>query len=227
MRLTIVLLSVLLSHTLCFAQIKIDGPKEATTGYRVKAKMTLDVTDPQIRCFPANDDWYAVQDLSGAKFIDFVPGKKSIPAGQSSQLYTFVVAGTKGNKTFLETYEVVVKPDEDVVVPPKPKPDPDVPQTQLYKDLFAAYKVNPSASAKAKLVKGYSEFLAEVKADKYMSASVAGKALADKFTDLAELHSVRDVVAEYLQKNAGQTWNKTKVVDAMTVIVATLKSVPE
>lgn len=210
------------------AQIKIDGPKEATTGYRVKAKLTLDVTDPQIKCFPANDDWYAVQDLSGAKFIDFVPGRKSVPEGQSQQLYTFVVAGNKANKTYLELWEVVVKPDGEVIPPaPKPKPIPPDEQTQLYKDMFAAYKVFPSASGLKFHREKYAEFLAEVKADKYTSAAAAGNALADKFKASSDLKGVREVVTDYLQKNAGNTWNKTKVVDAMTNIVKEINAIPE
>lgn len=228
MRKTIAILFVLLSTTFVNAQIKVEGPKDATTGYRVKAKLTLDVVDPKISCFPANDDWFAVQDFAGNKFIDFVPGKKSVPEGQASQIYTFVVAGNKEGKTYLEIWEVTVKPDGDPIPVPKPKPIiPDEAKSQLYKDLLAAYKVSPSATARKTLIEGYTEFLNEVKADKYITAADAGKGLADKFTTLAELHGVRDVVAEYLQKHAGQTWNKTKVVDAMTTIIATLKSVPE
>ncbi len=204
----------------------IDGPKEATTGYRVKAKLTLDVTDPQIKCFPANDDWYAVQDLSGAKFIDFVPGKKSVPAGQASQLYTFVIAGNKANKTYLELWEVTVKVDGEVIPLPKPIPAPDV-QTQLYKDMFAAYKTFPSATGLKFHREKYAEFLKEVKEDKYTSASTAGNALADKFKANSDLKQVREVVTDYLQKQAGNTWNKTKVVDAMTQIVKEITAIPE
>lgn len=209
------------------AQIKIDGPKEATVGYRAKAKLTLDVADPQIKCFPANEDWIAVQDFAGNKYIDFVPNKKAVPAGQSQQLYTFVVAGNKGNKTFLETWEVTVKPDGEVIPIPPPKPVPPEVQTQLYKDLLAAYKVSPSASSLKLHQQKYAEFLAEVKADKYTSASAAGKALADKFAGVTELQSVEDVVTTYLQKNAGNTWNKAKVVQAMTDIVKEISAIPE
>ena len=209
------------------AQIKIEGPKEATTGYRVKAKLTLDVTDPKIECFPSNDDWFAVQDFAGNKFIDFVPGKKSVPAGQKSQLFTFVVAGNKANKTYLELWQVTVVPDGEVVPPPKPvPPEPEV-QTQLYKDMLAAYKVFPSATALKFHREKYAEFLKEVKEDKYTSASVAGNALAEKFKASTELKGVREVVTDYLQKNAGNTWNKTKVVDAMTQIVKEINAIPE
>lgn len=225
MRLTITCLIVLCFASFSNAQIKIDGPKEATTGYRVKAKLTLDVTDPKIECFPSNDDWMAVQDFSGNKYIDFVPGKKSVPAGQKSQLYTFVVAGNKANKTYLELWQVTVMPDGEVVPPAPPGPEPE--KSQLYKDMFAAYKVNPSAAGRKTLILGYEQFLAEVKADKYMSASAAGAALKAKFSTMTELESVREVVADYLQKNAGQTWNKTKVADAMTIIVSTLKTIAE
>lgn len=227
MRKTIAVLILLISASFGNAQIKVEGPKEATTGYRVKAKLTLDVVDPKIQCFPANDDWFAVQDFSGNKFIDFVPGKKSVPEGAASQLFTFVIAGNKEGKTYLELWEVTVKPDGDVIPKPKPKPEPDEAKSQLYKDLLAAYKVSPSATARTTLIEGYTAFLDEVKADKYVSASFAGKALADKFANLTELHGVRDVVADYLQKHAGQTWNKTKVVDAMTTVIATLKTIPE
>jgi hypothetical protein len=207
------------------AQIKIEGPKEATTGYRVKAKLTLDVTDPKIDCFPSNDDWYAVQDLSGNKYIDFVPGRKSVPAGQKSQLYTFVVAGNKANKTYLELWQVTVTPDGEVIPPPKPVP-PDE-QTQLYKDMLAAYKVFPSASGLRFHKEKYKEFLEEVKADKYTSASAAGTALAKKFESSSDLKGVREVVTDYLQKHAGNTWNKQKVIDAMTNIVKEISAIPE
>lgn len=225
MRFSIAFLIVCAIQTLSFGQIKVEGPKEATTGYRVKAKLTADVADLQIKCFPSNDDWYAVQDLSGNKFIDFVPGKKSVPAGQSSQLYTFVVAGNKANKTYLELWEVVVKPDGEVIPPPKPVPEPE--KTQLYKDLFAAYKVSPSADALKLHIKLYTEFLDEVKADKYTSASAAGASLKAKFEKINDLQSVQDVVADYLIKNVGSTWNKPKLVDAMTAIVKTLSTIPE
>lgn len=204
------------------AQIKIEGPKEATTGYRIKAKLTLDVVDPKIDCFPSNDDWVAGQDFSGNKYIDFVPGKKSVPAGQKSQLYTFVVAGNKANKTYLELWQVTVTPDGEVI-PPTPAPD----ATQLYKDLFAAYKVSPNATALKFHRDKYKEFLDEVKADKYTTASSAGSGLADKFKANSDLKGVREVVTDYLQKNAGNTWNKTKVVDAMTQIVKEINAIPE
>lgn len=211
------------------AQIKIEGPKEATTGYRVKAKLTLDVMDPKIECFPANDDWFAVQDFSGNKYIDFVPGKKAVPAGQSHQLYTFVIAGNKANKTYLMLWEVVVKPDgpPEPAPPPKPKPIPPDQQSQLYKDMFAAYKVNPSGSALRLHQVKYAEFLAEVKQEKYTSANAAGSALAHKFADVSELKGVREVVTDYLQKHAGNTWNKQKVVDAMTEVVKEINAIPE
>lgn len=224
MRFSIALLSVMIANTFAFAQIKIEGPKEATVGYRVKAKLTLDVTDPQVKCFPANDDWYAVQDLSGQKYIDFVPGKKSVPSGQKSQLYTFVVAGNKGNKTFLETYEVTVLPDGEVAPPPTPKPEPE--KTALYKDFLAAYKVSPNADSLKLHIKLYEEFLNDVKSDKFSSAKAAGDSLKTKFAAINDLQSVQDVATDYLIKNVGSAWNKSKLVDAMSVIVATLKTLP-
>jgi hypothetical protein len=224
MRLTIAFLMVCAFAGTGYSQIKIEGPKEATTGYRVKAKMTLDVTDPQVKCFPANDDWYAVQDLAGNKYIDFVPGKRSVPAGQKSQLYTFVIAGNKGNKTYLETWEITVNTDEEVIPPPVV---PETAKSQIYKDLFAAYKVSPNAAALRLHVKLYTEFLDEVKADKYNTARGAGDALKSKFKDVKDLQSVEDVVADYLQKNVGASWNKAKLVTAMDVIVGTLKTIPE
>lgn len=219
MRTTIAFLIVCAFSGTAYSQIKIEGPKEATVGYRVKAKLTLDVTDPQVRCFPANEDWYAVQDLAGNKFIDFVPGKKSIPAGQRSQLYTFVVAGTKNNKTFLETWELTIKPDED-------SPVPEV-KTQLYKDMLAAYKVSPNAQALRLHIKLYGEFFDDVKADKFTTAKGAGDALVAKFKDVKDLESIQDVVADYLQKNVGSSWNKAKLVTALDTVVSTLKTIPE
>lgn len=201
--------------------IKIEGPPVGVVGYRIKAKLTLNVLDPQVSCFPANNDWYAVQDLNGQKFIDFVPGKRSIPKGQTTQLFTFVVAGNRDAKTFLETYEVLVKSDEEI-----PEPVPET-KSQLYKDYLAAYKVSPNAAALRQCITLYTEFQNEVIADKYSSAKQAGDALAAKFKPVTSLQGVRDVTVDYLQEHVGSTWNKPKLVDAMKVIVTTLKSVPE
>ena len=93
--------------------------------------------------------------------------------------------------------------------------------------MLAAYKVFPSATALKFHREKYAEFLKEVKEDKYTSASVAGNALAEKFKASTELKGVREVVTDYLQKNAGNTWNKTKVVDAMTQIVKEINAIPE
>ena len=203
------------------AQVKIDGPKEATVGYRVKAKLTLDVLDPQIKCFPTNDDWYPVQDLSGNKFIDFVPGKKVIPDGQDSIVFTFVVSGNKDNKTYLEIWQVKIIPDEEST--PLPKPNSS---SQLYKELLAAYKVAPNASALADHKAKLNDFLMEVKNDKYSAASAAGKGLASKFTN-NDLKAVRNVVTDYLSTNVGNTWDKAKLIAAMTEIVNTINTIRE
>ena len=219
----VVALVILLSSTSAFAQVKIDGPKEAFVGSRIKAKLTLDVTDPIIKCLPENADWYAVQDLAGNRFIDFVPTKASIPDGTDSQVYTFVVAGTKDAKTFLETYTVSVKHDPDCSPGPKP---PSITDTQLYKDVLAAYKVNPNASALTLLRQNFIAFTNEVKADQYSSASVAGQSLASKFHN-KDLQSCRDVISTYLGQNAGNTWNKPKLVTALDTINKVLAAIPE
>lgn len=229
----VILALALASPTMVTAQIKVDGPKEGTVGYRVKAKLTLDVADPIIKCIPANDDWYAVQDLAGNKFIDFVPGRSSIPDGQDTQTYTFIVAGSLipkapavgPTKTCVEIYTVIVKHDTDYV-PPTPGPKPAPQSSQLYKDILAAYKVSPNASALTLLRTNFAEFQKECETDKYTSASVAGKALADKFKN-KDLQSVRDVITTYLGATAGNTWNKAKVVAALTEINRAISAVPE
>lgn len=220
------------------AQIKIEGPREATVGYRTKAKLTLDVQDPKIKCFPSNDDWMGVQDFAGQKYIDFVPGKKLLAKDEKSKLFTFVVAGTKENKTFLETWEVTVYADDDSVIPdPKPKPpvptpEPEVRKTQLYKDLLAAYQVNPSAQAKTTLIEVYSLYFESVKNNKFTTNREADadlRALTKKYLPNSEIQGVRDVAADYIAANAGikaAAYDKAKLQVAMENIIAALKAIP-
>jgi len=218
-----------------FSQAKLEGPKEGTVGYRVKAKLTVEGDDPKIACFPANEDWMAIQDFSGQKYIDFVPGKKLLPKGVKSQLFTFIVACNKDGKTYLATWEVTIKPDEDTPSPPEPappEPDDAVRNTSLYKALLAAYKVSPNSAAKGKLTQVYETFLADVKADKFKSFKEAHDALKDvtpKFVG-TDLTGVRSAVAEYLDTNVGQqgsAWDKNKLVAAMEKVIAALKKVPD
>ena len=236
-----VIVAVLAFASTASAQIKIEGPKEATVGYRTKAKLTLDVTDPQIKCFPANDDWMGIQDFAGTKYIDFVPGKKLLGKDADgkaikSKLYTFVVAGNKANKTYLETWEVIVYADgeeaPDVPVPPKPPTPDEITKTQLYKDMLAAYQVNPSATSKATLLEVYGLYLESVKNDKFMTNREADadlRALTKKYLPNSEIQGVRDTVADYLLANVGKqaaTYNKAKLQTAMERVIATLKAIP-
>jgi hypothetical protein len=215
---------LLLMPSFAFAQVKIEGPKEGMVGYRIKAKLTLAVDDPKIVCFPANDDWMGIQDFSGNKYIDFVPNKKLL-GDEPSKLYTFVVAGNKAGKTFLETWEVTVKADEDAPLPP-PKPKPEV--SELYKSIRAVYMVNPDAEAKAKLITVYKQFLNGVEADSYASNSAAHQDLVkltnSKLTN--ELKTTRDVVAAHFQKAVGQRpneWDKAKTAKAIAEVIAVLE----
>jgi hypothetical protein len=211
------------------AQIKIEGEKQATVGYMLKLKLTqLAVDDPQIKCFPDNPDWIATKDFAGQAWIIYVPGKKAVPAGQTQVLYTFVVAGSKGGKTFLETHEVVVKADEDSPVVPVPDPN-DITKSALYKDLFAAYKVSPDADSKSKLIAVYEVFLEDVKSGKFTSFKEAGDSLA-KVTPKAlgtNLQKVRDAVGDYFIEAVGQQgWNQAKLSTAVTQVIAVLKKIP-
>lgn len=224
-----ILLSVLffVCNYSAFAQIKIDGPKEGTVGYRTIAKLTLDVTDPQIKCFPANNDWIAVQDFSGQKYIDFVPGRKSLAAGEKSKLYTFVVAGNKANKTYLETWEVIISPDGE-----PPTPDDANRRSTLYKTLLAAYQVAPSGENKAKLIVLLEAHLKDTKDSKYISFREAHeglKAIAKKYLGDNDLRPLRDAISDYLSTKVsqkGSVWDKDKLVSAMTEIIVAVKALP-
>lgn len=213
-----------------FAQIKIEGPKEGTVGYRTKAKLTLDATDPKIVCFPANDDWMAVQDLSGNKFIDFVPGRKLL-GNEKSKTFTFVAAGHKDKVTFLETWEVVIKADEEVVPPPKPKPIPvPVPDSELFEAIRSAYFVSPDAELLTKLISTYSTFLDNVNKGKYSTNKAAHSDLVtitDAKLKANELTSTRDAVSTYLEKTVGKSpsgYNKERLAKALTDVIELLKS---
>lgn len=216
MKYLIVFASLLLLPLNAFSQIKIEGDKNATVGYMLKLKLTqLDVTDPQIKCFPDNPDWIATKDFANQAWIIFVPGKKSIPVGQSSALYTFVIAGNKENKTYLETFEVIVRSDESE---PAPSPNP----SELFKDLKAAYLVSPDEEGKAQLIKVYEAFLQDIINDKFKSFKEAGDSLAEVAPK--RLQKVKDVVANYFVKNVGQSgWNKDKLSTAVTEVITALK----
>lgn len=217
-----------------FSQIKIDGPKEGTVGYRVKGKLTLEVDDPKVSCFPANDDWMVVKDaFSGLLYIDFVPGKKILGKAKSLA-FTYIVAGNKGGKTYLETWTVLISADEDATpfVPPAPQPD-DVTKSDLYKSLLAAYKVNPSGYSKDKLVTVYTTFVTNVKGTTYKSNKEAWDGLVTLTkASLADpdLRGVRDAVADYLIASAGQSgiqWSQAKITAAMEKVIACLKAIPD
>lgn len=219
---------LLLLPSLAFGQVKIEGPKEGTVGYRTKAKLTLDVDDPKIVCFPANDDWMAIQDFAGNKYIDFVPGRKFL-GGEGTKLVTFVVAGNKAGKTYLETWEVVIKPDEDVVPLPKPKPIPE-PDSELYKTLRAVYMVNPNAESKTRLISVYKAFQDGL--GSYSSNDMAWKALMNitdsKMKSHDELRTTRDAVAEHFKKEIGQiptAWDKSKTNKAVSDVIAVLEAI--
>lgn len=213
------------------AQIKIEGDKNATVGYMLKIKLSqLNVDDPQIKCFPDNPDWLATKDFAGTAWIIYVPGKKTVASGEKSKLVTFVVAGGKGGKTYLETHEVTVTP-EDAVPPDPPTPD-EVTKTQLYKDLYAAYKVSPSAPSKVQLIKVYTVFIENIQADKYKTYKEANTALADVTPQFVgtNLKAVRDAVADYLVASVGTSglsYNKAKLAEAVEKVIVVLKKIPD
>lgn len=220
-------LCLFLLPSLAFGQVKIEGPKEGIVGYRTKAKLALNVDDPKIVCFPANDDWMAIQDFAGNKYIDFVPGRKFL-SGAESKLVTFIVAGNKDGKTFLETWEVTIKPDEEA--PPKPKPDDEITKTELYKTIRAVYMVNPNSDAKTRLISVYKAFQDGLSA--YTSNDMAWKALVtitdSKMKSHDELRTTRDAVAEYFKKEIGQlptTWDKAKTNKAVADVIAVLEAI--
>ncbi len=220
------LIALLILPSFAFGQIKIDGPKEGTVGYMVKIKIVqLEGNDPKIKCIPENPDWFAAKDFDGTAYLIFVPGKKLLNKNEKSKLFTFVLAVNKDNKTHLETHEVTVYPDEDL--PSPPTPDDEIIKTELYKTLFAAYKVSPAAESKARLVQIYEVFLEDIKADKFSSFREAD-AVLKKVAANTGLQPVKDKVAEYLVATVGQTgWNKTLLVNSMGRVVACLKKIPD
>lgn len=215
---------ILLSVGFTNAQVKVEGPSEGTVGYRVKAKLILDVDDPKVLCVPANDDWLAGQDFAGNKYIDFVPGRKLT----TQTTFTFIVAGNKAGKTYIETWVVVVKPDG----PPAPPPEPEIIKTELYKSLLAAYKVSPSATAKANLLKVYTAFHGDVDAGKFSTFKEAHdtlKAVTPKFVG-TDLQGVRDAVADYFGSqvgNKGSVYDKDKLSAAVAKVIAALTAIPD
>ncbi len=224
---SLVLLTTAFANSL-FAQITVTGPKEATVGYMLKLKLDLQVDDPQIKCFPENDDWLATKDFSGQSWIIYVPGKKSLQKTESSKLITFVIAGNKDKKTFLATHEVTVKRDEDEPIPVPP--DDSITKTELYKKLHAAFMVEPSNVLKTKLSGVYEE--AASKAGTFRSYAEANKFLADT-TPMrvgTAMQPLRDAVGDYLISVLGQkgsAWDKDKFVEAMTKVIACIKKFPE
>lgn len=229
MRTTITVLALLAFSSHANAQIKVEGPKTGTVGYRVKAKLTADVTDLKLKCFPSNDDWMGVVDFEGQKWIDFVPGKNILPDGQP-RLFTFVVAGNKANKTYLEMWEVTISPDGPPAPPPTPKPGPE-PTDEFYQSLKAAYMVSPSATAKTKLIGVYESLLTSTSQDKFKNFKEAAESLS-KATPAAvgtELQPVRDAVAEYLVTNVGRqgsAWDKNLLMAALRRVIDALKAIP-
>jgi hypothetical protein len=222
----IALCIILIAPAFAYSQIKIDGNHEATVGYMTKLKLDLQVDDPKIACFPSNDDWIATKDFSGQSWIIYVPGKKALPKGINSKLFTFVIAGTKGGKTFLETFELTVKADEDI---------PDVPlddtiiKSELYKTLLAAYKVSPDSTAKTRLLKIYETFAADIKTDKFASFKEADAVLKDVARN-SGLQSVKDEVAKYLVSMvgvSGSSWDKEKLHNAVTKVIGCIKKIPD
>lgn len=222
MRYILTLVSLAVFSLSASAQIKVEGPKEGTVGYRVKAKLTADVADMKLKCFPANDDWMGVVDFEGQKWIDFVPGKRLLGSEEKPKLFTFVVAGNKNGKTYLETWEVVISPDGE----PPPAPPP-APESQLMKDLKAAYLVSPSATSKAKLISVYEKLI--VDAPKLTNFKQAADQLSRE-TPLAigmDLQPVRDAVADYLVTNVGRqgsAWNQQTLVAALRQVITCLQA---
>lgn len=208
------------------AQIKIDGPKEGIIGYRTKAKLQIDVDDPKIACFPSNDDWVAMQDFAGNKFIDFVPGKKSLAKNEKSKLFTFVVAGNKNNKTYLEIWEVTIRPDEDQ---PQPQPQPQ-PTNPLYDKLLAAYMVSPSAVSKINLITVYEKWLRDIDENKFSSFKTANDSRAALLQTLLqpdELRPLRDAIQAHYSLTLGNTgYNKDKLMTLTKDIIDVLKRIP-
>ena len=228
-KMMIALVSVLMLSTSAFGQIKIEGEKNATVGYMLKLKLSqLAVDDPQIKCFPDNPDWLATKDFAGQAWIIYVPGKKTLTAGETSKLITFVVAGNKGGKTFLETFEVTVAPDGDV---PVPTPD-EVTKTPLYKTLQAAYLVSPNADAKGKLITVYQAFHDQIKANKFKNNGEAVdelKRVTPMFVG-TELKAVRDAVADYFVATVGTSrsaWDKEKLQRAVATVINAMKKIPD
>lgn len=230
---TFALVAILAFASNAFGQIKVEGEKQATVGYMLKLKLSqLAVDDPQIKCFPDNPDWIATKDFAGQAWIIYVPGKKALAPGVKSALYTFVIAGNKGGKTFLETFEVTVKADEDTPTPtPTPEPD-ETTRTPLYKTLLAAYKVNPDADAKRKLVTVYEGFLEDINSDKFKSFKEANDSLAVVTPKLvgSSLKAVRDAVADYYVASVGghgSAWDKKKLATAVEKVIVALKKIPD
>lgn len=217
--------------SLANAQLSIDGPKTGTMGYRSKAKLQIDVNDPKLTCAPANDDWMAVQDFTGQKYIDFVPGKALLmgPDGKfQSRLFTFTVAGNKENKTYLQTWEILITPDSDVVPTPVPTPVPvpvPTPNSDLDNAIQSSYLVSPDATALSRLTDVYIDFKAQVDANKFANNKDAHTYLQSKSAPIGTaLQGVRNTVTLHFAAAAPREtqWDQAKLSAAIGRVIVSL-----
>lgn len=200
------------------AQIKFVGETKAKVGELIRLKVPdVKGNDLKIVCVPANDDWEATRNLDNQIVIFLFPKKPGT--------YTIVLAANESNKTLLGTTSV-----EFVDAAPQPLPTP-IPTDPLYKSLKAAYLVSPDADAATKLIGVYEGMVASQKRSPFATMQDAWTVLQN--TTKAELNSdsilrsVRDEVANYLQKNVGTSGplDGDKFIKAFTAVAETLKAV--
>lgn len=106
---------------------------------------------------------------------------------------------------------------------PKPSPTPDPPpDSEYFAELRAAYMVSPDETQRLKLKAVYETVLSDVKMGRITTNSAAATKLLTAAKPIT-LTSVKKVNADYLNKQVGKDWNKQKLTDALSTIVASME----
>jgi hypothetical protein len=201
----------------CFGQLKFEGPRQVEPGElaRIAIDGVKGLNDPKIECVPKNTAWEAVQRLDGSPVIIFYTKQEGI--------YTFIVVGNKDNKTYLETFTLVV----GRLVPPPP-PLPPVPVTigKYTKRLSSPYQVSPDNESLSKLIGVYQAIAnraAQMQNYKQVESVLADS--TEKAIGKTALRAVRDEVSVILQADLAVRGSTTyDSVATMTIFTELVKS---